>query len=457
MSSWEAYLKENQPRFIDELKQFLRFPSISSLPEHAEDVKQAAEWVAGRLKAANIEHVQVLSTGGHPVVYGDWLHAPGKPIIMIYGHFDVQPVDPLDLWTNPPFEPIVKDDRIWARGASDNKGNLFLTILAVEALLQTEGSLPVNVKFFFEGQEEIGSPQMPEFLPAQKDLFACDMVASADGGLWDEVLPQLLGGLRGLCAIQIDVRAARQDVHSGSYGGTFLNPIHGLARIIDSMRDPDGKILVEGFYDSVRTLSDTEQERIAAIPYTENEFKDEIGIPETAGEPGFTTYQRMWVRPTLDVNGIWGGFQDEGLKTVIPSEAHAKISCRLVPDQDPGNIIDLLIAHIEKQSPPEVKVEVNPIASKAEPYLIPEDHPGNQAAINVLKKLYGKDPYYARMGGTIPVCSILLKALDAYTVNFAFGLKDENIHALNEFFRLKNFERGQKAYCMLLHELGEMN
>lgn len=457
MSSWEAYLKENQPRFIDELKQFLRFPSISSLPEHAEDVKQAAEWVAGRLKAANIEHVQVLSTGGHPVVYGDWLHASEKPTVMIYGHFDVQPVDPLDLWTNPPFEPIVKDDRIWARGASDNKGNLFLTILAVEALLQTEGSLPVNVKFFFEGQEEIGSPQMPEFLPAQKDLFACDMVASADGGQWDEVQPQLLVGLRGLCAIQIDVRAARQDVHSGSYGGTFLNPIHGLARIIDSMRDPDGKILVEGFYDSVRTLSDTEQERIAAIPYTENEFKDEIGIPETAGEPGFTTYQRMWVRPTLDVNGIWGGFQDEGLKTVIPSEAHAKISCRLVPDQDPGNIIDLLIAHIEKHSPPEVKVEVNPVASKAEPYLIPADHPGNQAAINVLKKLYGKDPYYARMGGTIPVCSILLKALDAYTVNFAFGLKDENIHAPDEFFRLKNFERGQKAYCMLLHELGEMN
>ena len=455
MPSLEAYLKENQPRFIDELKQFLRFPSISSLPEHAADVQQAAEWVAGRLKTAGVENTAVLSTGGHPVVYGDWLHAPEKPTVMIYGHFDVQPVDPIDLWTNPPFEPIVKDDRIWARGASDNKGNLFLTILAVEALLQTQGCLPVNLKFFFEGQEEIGSPQMAEFLPAHKDRFACDMVVSADGGQWDEEQPQLLVGLRGLSAVQIDVRAARQDVHSGSYGGTFLNPIHALAGIIDSMRSSDGKILVEGFYDSVRALSDAEREQMAAVPYTESEFKDEIGIPETAGEPGFTTYERMWVRPTLDVNGIWGGFQDEGLKTVIPSEAHAKISCRLVPDQDPGNIIDLIVAHVEKHSPAGVIVAVNPIASRAEPYLIPADHPGNQAAVRVLKKLYGKDPYHARMGGTIPVCSILRKALNAYTVNFAFGLKDENIHAPDEFFRLKSFELGQNAYCMLLEELGK--
>ena len=454
MLSWEAFLNENQPRFIDELKQFLRFPSISSLPEHAEDVKQAAEWVAGRLRAADIENVQVLSTGGHPVVYGDWLHAPDKPVVMIYGHFDVQPVDPIDLWTNPPFDPIVKDNCIYARGASDNKGNLILTILAVEALLQTEGSLPVNLKFFFEGQEEIGSPQMPEFLPGHKDLFACDMVISADGGQWDQDLPQLTVGLRGLCAVQIDVRTARQDVHSGSYGGTFLNPIHGLARIIDSMRDSEGKILVEGFYDSVRALSESERAQIAEIPYSEQEFKEEIGIPETAGEPGFTTHERMWVRPTLDVNGIWGGFQGEGLKTVIPSEAHAKISCRLVPDQDPGKIADRLVAHVKRYAPTGIAVEVKPVESKADPYLIPLDHAGNKAAVAVLKALYGKDPYYARKGVTIPVCGILLSALGAHTVNFAFSLKDENIHAPDEFFRLKSFELGQRAYCMLLHELG---
>ena len=454
MPSWEAFLNENQPRFIDELKQFLRFPSISSLSEHAEDVKQAAEWVAGRLRAADIENVQVLSTGGHPVVYGDWLHAPDKPVVMIYGHFDVQPVDPIDLWTNPPFDPIVKDNCIYARGASDNKGNLFLTILAVEALLQTEGSLPVNLKFFFEGQEEIGSPQMTEFLPGHKDLFACDMVISADGGQWDQDQPQLTVGLRGLCAVQIDVRTARRDVHSGSYGGTFLNPIHGLARIIDSMRDSEGKILVEGFYDSVRALSESERAQIAEIPYSEQEFKEEIGIPETAGEPGFTTHERMWVRPTLDVNGIWGGFQGEGLKTVIPSEAHAKISCRLVPDQDPGKIADRLVAHVKRYAPTEIAVEVKPVESKADPYLIPLDHAGNKAAVAVLKALYGKDPYYARKGYTIPVCGILLSALGAHTVNFAFSLKDENIHAPDEFFRLKSFELGQRAYCMLLHELG---
>lgn len=454
MPSWEAFLNENQPRFIDELKQFLRFPSISSLSEHAEDVKQAAEWVAGRLRAADIENVQVLSTGGHPVVYGDWLHAPDKPVVMIYGHFDVQPVDPIDLWTNPPFDPIVKDNCIYARGASDNKGNLFLTILAVEALLKTEGSLPVNLKFFFEGQEEIGSPQMPEFLPGHKDLFACDMVISADGGQWDQDQPQLTVGLRGLCAVQIDVRTARQDVHSGSYGGTFLNPIHGLARIIDSMRDSEGKILVEGFYDSVRALSESERAQIAEIPYSEQEFKKEIGIPETAGEPGFTTHERMWVRPTLDVNGIWGGFQGEGLKTVIPSEAHAKISCRLVPDQDPDKIADRLVAHVKRYAPTGIAVEVKPVESKADPYLIPLDHAGNKAAVAVLKALYGKDPYYARKGATIPVCGILFSALGAHTVNFAFGLKDENIHAPDEFFRLKSFELGQRAYCMLLHELG---
>lgn len=454
MLSWEVFLNENQPRFIDELKQFLRFPSISSLPEHAEDVKQAAEWVAGRLRAADIENVQVLSTGGHPVVYGDWLHAPDKPVVMIYGHFDVQPVDPIDLWTNPPFDPIVKDNCIYARGASDNKGNLFLTILAVEALLQTEGSLPVNLKFFFEGQEEIGSPQMPEFLSGHKDLFACDMVISADGGQWDPDQPQLTVGLRGLCAVQVDVRTARQDVHSGSYGGTFLNPIHGLARIIDSMRDSEGKILVEGFYDSVRALSESERAQIAEIPYSEQEFKEEIGIPETAGEPGFTTHERMWVRPTLDVNGIWGGFQGEGLKTVIPSEAHAKISCRLVPDQDPGKIADCLVAHVKRYAPTGIAVEVKPVESKADPYLIPLDHAGNKSAVAVLKTLYGKDPYYARKGFTIPVCGILLSALGAHTVNFAFSLKDENIHAPDEFFRLKSFELGQRAYCMLLHELG---
>ena len=457
MSSWEAYLKEHESQYVDELIEFLRIPSISALSEHAEDVKRAGEWVAARLQSAGMENVQVLETGGHPVVYGDWLHAPGKPTIMIYGHFDVQPVDPVDLWSEPPFEPVVKDERVYARGASDNKGNLLVPILAAEAMLKSEGALPVNLKFFCEGQEEIGSPQMPEFIPAQKDLFACDLIISADGGQWDEDQPTLLIGLRGLSAIQIDVQTTKSDVHSGQYGGVFLNPIHALAQIINSMRSADGKILVEGFYDDVRLLSDAERSKIEEIPFDETAFKNELGVDELAGEPGYTTYERMWARPTLDVNGIWGGFQGEGLKTVISREAHAKISCRLVADQDPEKIRELLIAHVDKHAPSGVKATAKPISSKADPYLIPADHPGNEAARTVLKEIYGKEPYYARMGGTIPVCSVLLNTLNAYTVNFAFGLKDENVHAPDEFFRLSSFKLGQKAYIMLLKELSLRN
>ncbi|MBW1962699.1 MAG: dipeptidase [Deltaproteobacteria bacterium] len=453
MGLWEQYLKENESRFLNELIEFLRIPSISALSEYSQDVRDAGRWVADRLEAAGLENVQILETGGHPAVYADWLNAPGMPTVMIYGHFDVQPVDPLNLWSHPPFEPVVKDERIYARGASDNKGNMLIPIIAAEALLQSEGGLPVNVKFFFEGQEEIGSPQMPEAIPRHKALLACDVIISADGGQWEEDQPALLIGLRGICAIQINVQATKADVHSGSYGGAFLNPIHALVQIIDSMRSADGKILVEGFYDDVRPLSKAERLQMEKIPFDEMSFKNQLGVSELFGEPGYTTYERLWTRPTLDVNGIWGGFQGEGLKTVIPREAHAKISCRLVADQDPEKITQLLIAHVNSHAPRQVKVSANAISSRAKPYLIPADHPGNEAARVVLKTLYGKEPYYARLGGTIPVCSMLLDTLGAYTVNFAFGLKDENIHAPDEFFRLSSFRLGQKAYVMLLGEL----
>jgi acetylornithine deacetylase/succinyl-diaminopimelate desuccinylase-like protein len=453
MTSWEVYLKEHESRYLEEMLEFLRIPSISALSEHAGDVKRAGKWVATRLQSAGMENVQLLETGGHPAVYGEWLHAPGKPTVMFYGHFDVQPVDPIDLWSHPPFEPAVKDDRIYARGASDNKGNLLIPIIAAESLLKSEGALPLNIKFFCEGQEEIGSPQMPNVIPSQKELLACDLIVSADGSQWDEDQPALLIGLRGLCAIQIDVKGTISDVHSGSCGGAFLNPIHALVQIVNSMRGPDGKVLVEGFYDDVRPLTDIERSQMNEIPFDENDYKNELGVNELFGEPGYTTYERLWSRPTLDVNGIWGGFQGEGLKTVIPSEAHAKISCRLVADQDPEKIRELLINHVDKYAPSAVKIVANPITSKAEPYLVPADHPGNDAAKVVLQTLYGKEPYYARMGGTIPVCSLLLKTLGAYTINFAFGLKDENVHAPDEFFRLSSFKQGQKAYCMLLEEL----
>ncbi len=456
MLSWEMYLKDHRSQYLEELLEFLRIPSISSLSEHTDDVRCAGEWVAARLEAAGIERVRILPTAGHPVVYGEWLHTLGKPTIMIYGHFDTQPVDPLALWAQPPFEPVIRENRVYARGASDDKGNMLIPILAAEAMLKSQGGLPVNLKFFFEGQEEIGSPQLPELIASYRDLLACDLVLSADGGQWEEDQPALQIGLRGLCALQLDVQGAEHDVHSGTYGGTFQNPIHALVQLIESMRGPEGMVLVEGFYDEVRSLSDTERAQIAEIPYDESEYMTELGVTDLFGEPGYSTYERAWARPTLEVNGIWGGFQDEGIKTVIPSKAHAKISCRLVPDQHPGRIVELITTHVEKHTPPGVKATVLPIASKAEPYLIPYDHPGNQAARAVHKALFGKEPYYARMGGSIPVCSLILTLLGAYTVNFAFGLKDENIHAPNEFFRLTSFERGQKAYGMILEQLSRL-
>jgi acetylornithine deacetylase/succinyl-diaminopimelate desuccinylase-like protein len=454
MTDWNEFLKENTPGYLEELMEFLRIPSISSLTEHAADVNRAAEWVAGRLKKAGIEDVQILPTEGHPVVYGQWLHASDRPTIMIYGHFDTQPVDPLELWSHPPFEPVVKEERIYARGASDDKGNMLIPILAAEAMLKTRGSLPVNVKFFFEGQEEIGSPQMPDFISDRRDLLACDMVLSSDGGQWTEDQPALNVGRRGLCALQIDIQSAAHDVHSGTYGGTFQNPIHALTEILSSMRDSRGKILVDGFYDAVRDLSDAERTQIAEIPYDESEYQQELGVDQLYGEAGYSTYERAWVRPTLEVNGIWGGFQGEGIKTVIPSQAHAKITCRLVPDQDPDQIVELIASHVARYAPVGAKASVKKLAGSADPFIIPYDHRGNQAARVVLKELYGKEPYAARTGGTIPVCGLLLKFLGAHLVNFAFGLEDENLHAPDEFFRISSFKRGLRAYGMILEELG---
>lgn len=457
MATWNDDLKKQQERYLDELLDFLRIPSISSLPENKGDVEAAAKWVADRLQTAGLEEVKVLPTAGHPVVYGEWLHAEGKPTITIYGHFDVQPVDPLELWTHPPFEPVVKDGRVYARGASDDKGNMLIPILAVETMLRTLGTLPVNVKMFFEGQEEIGSPDLPDFIAAHRDLLACDMIFSADGGQFDEKQAALIASLRGLCAVQIDIQGAKTDVHSGTYGGTFENPIHAMARIIDSLHNSNGKIAVDGFYDDVRELSADKKAVFSEVPFSESKYMAELGVDQLVGESGYSTYERAWARPTLELNGVWGGFQGEGVKTVIPSLAHAKISCRLVPDQDPDRIIQRITEHVSKFAPAGVTVSVKPMPGSADPYVISQDHPGNLAARNVLKTLYGKEPYIVGMGGTIPVCGLFYKYLKADVVNFAFALNDENVHAPDEFFRIASFEMGQKAYCMVLEELGRLN
>lgn len=453
MAAWEQYLEQHQARFRAEFLDFLRIPSISSLAEHAEDVARAAEWVATRLTAAGMEAVQILPTAGHPVVYAQWLHAPDKPTILIYGHLDVQPVDPIEQWDNPPFEPTIRDERIYARGASDTKGNVLMVIIALEAWLKTTGQLPVNVKCFIEGQEEIGSPQIAGLIEAQRDLLACDLVLNTDSGQWSSEQPALLIGLKGLCAIQIDVQGARSDLHSGQYGGAVANPIHALTQVLASMRSPEGAILVEGFYDQVLPLSERDRAQIAAVPFDEAAYQRELDVDALVGEPGYSVQEQLWARPTLEVNGIWGGFQGEGVKTVLPNAAHAKITCRLVHNQDAAAIQALLEAHIKRQMAPGVRVTVDLLPGNAAPYLVPPDHWGNQAAATVLAAEYGCDPYYVRVGGSIPILDMFLQMLGAYAVNVGFGLNDEQVHAPNEFLRLSSFDRGQRVFIRLLQQL----
>jgi acetylornithine deacetylase/succinyl-diaminopimelate desuccinylase-like protein len=455
MADWRTYLADNRDRFLDELMDFLRIPSVSSLPAHAEDVQRAAQWVARRLDSAGAADVQILPTGGHPVVTGSAGFGAGsddRPTVMIYGHFDVQPADPVALWSRPPFEPALVDGRIYARGASDDKGNMLAPILAVEALLKAGGRLPVNVRFLFEGQEEIGSPQLPELLRRHRTALGCDVVFSADGGQWSVNQPSIVTGRRGLCALQIDVQGPAGDLHSGTYGGTVRNPIEAICTLLASLHTPDGRVAVAGFYDTVRSIDPEEAALMAAIESDDGLYARDVGAVSVYGESGFTTYERAWIRPTLEFNGIWGGFQGEGLKTVLPSRAHAKISCRLVPDQQPDAVRDLLTAHLQRQSPPGVTVSVTPFDGSAEPYLVPHDHPGNTAAAAVLTVVYGRPPYVVRMGGSIPVCNLLHSILGAHVINFSFSLKDENVHAPDEFLRLASFIRAQEAWGRLLEE-----
>ena len=450
---YQQYLDAHQDRFVEEYLEFLRFPSISALPEHALDVRHAAEWVANRVTQAGLENAEVMQTGGHPVVYGDWLHAPGQPTVLLYGHLDVQPVDPLDLWDHPPFEPRLADDRVSARGASDSKGNMFPTLVALEGLLQSEGRLPVNVKLCYEGQEEIGSPQISNFLARHREKFACDIAVSSDGGQFDADQPSLTVALRGICAVQVDVTGPSRDLHSGSYGGAVCNPIHELAALLAGLHDWDGSVAVPGFYDRVREATEEERAQTAAVPFSEEEFLTETGAPAVFGAPGYTTRERIWHRPTLEINGVWGGYQEAGIKTVLPSRAGAKITCRLVADQDPEEIRTLLIDHLTNTAPDGVVVEVQRLSMDGKPYEIPSDNRFNRIAAEVLTEEYGKAPVYLRAGGSIPITGCFRDHLGVHTVNFGFGLKDELAHSPNEFFRLSSFRRSQRLYARLLRRM----
>jgi acetylornithine deacetylase/succinyl-diaminopimelate desuccinylase-like protein len=453
MTDWQGFLTEHRAQLLDELLDFLRIPSISALPDHAGDVAAAAQWVAGKLTKVGIEHVAVMPTGGHPVVYGDWLHAPGQPTYLVYGHFDTQPVDPLQLWKSLPFDPQVTADRIVARGASDNKGNLFLAVIAAQALLSTTGRLPVNLKFFFEGQEEIGSPQLPAFVAANRALLACDAVLNADSGQYSETEPAMTVGLRGICALEVDMVGPDHDLHSGSFGGAVQNPLHAMVRLLDSMRAPDGRILVEGFYDGVVELAPAEREAMARVPFNEAQYKADLGVEALFGEPGYAPWERTSIRPTLELNGLWGGFTGVGNKTVLPSEAHCKITCRLVPNQDPAQVLAAVEAHIAAHTPVGVRVTVRG-GHGVSAYSLPADLPGVATARRVLAEVYGREPYDVRMGGSVPITSLFKQALGAESIGFGFGLEDELIHSPNEFLRLTSYDKGQRAWALLLSRLG---
>ncbi len=454
--TWREMLDDRRQRSLEELIELLRIPSISTSETHFADVALAADWVADRLKKAGVEHVEISPTGRHACVYGDWLHATGKPTILIYGHFDVQPADPLELWDSPPFEPRIENGRIYARGATDMKANLLLAILAVEAVLKAEKTLPVNVKFLFEGQEEIGSRDLGSYVSANREKLSCDLILSADGLQWSEDRAAMWLGVKGMCGLQIELKTADMDLHSGIYGGAVPNALHAMVQLLGTLRDAEGRILVDGFYDQVVPLSPEERQAYGEIPFDSEAYMNPLGVDALVGEPGYSTYERAWARPTLELNGIWGGYQGDGVKTIIPSISHAKITCRLVANQEPGDILGLIEAHIAKHAPEGAKITVTRHVAIARAYRLPSDHPGTVAVAEVLEEVYGKPPYFARIGGSLPITDMFLQELNAYTVMVGFGLDDERAHSPNEFIRLENFERGQVVYGLLLERLGRL-
>lgn len=455
LKSLDAYFTEHREKHLEELNEFLRIPSISSLSEHKQDMHTAANWLADKLKQLNIENVKIDQTAGHPVVYGEWLHAEGKPTVLFYGHYDVQPVDPLHLWESDPFNPTIRDNKLFARGASDDKGQVFMHLKMIEALFATEGTLPVNVKFIYEGEEEIGSPNLPAYVEENKKQLAADLILISDTGLYGPGKPAVCYGLRGLTGVQIDVRGPKGDLHSGLYGGGVQNAIHALAEILASFRDQHGTIQVEGFYDRVLPLSEEERQAYRDLDFDEEALKEEVGVKELFGEEGYSYLEQTWARPTLEVNGVFGGFAGEGIKTVLPAEASAKITCRLVPNQDPDDIIQLLKAHIEKHKPKGVEVTISEF-DKGAPYLTPFDHPLIQAAGRSYERIYHVPTAFTRGGGSIPIVASFNEILSLPVVLMGFGLNSENFHAPNEHFHLENFDKGLRVLGDYLHEVANL-
>jgi acetylornithine deacetylase/succinyl-diaminopimelate desuccinylase-like protein len=435
--------------------EFLRIPSISGLPQHVADCRRAADWVVSELKRIGFEHAQAEETAGLPIVYADWLHAEGAPTILVYCHYDVQPVDPIDEWETAPFDPFIRYGRVVGRGAADDKGQISMHLRAAEAFLATRGTLPVNLKFVFEGEEESSSVNIPVWLRANRERLACDAVVISDTGFFEGNRPAIMLGLRGLLYTQIDVIGCATDVHSGGYGGVVENPANALARIISDLKDRNGVIQVPGFYDDVVELSAEERARVAAMPLHEEALLEDTGAPALVGETGYSVLERIGYRPTLDVNGIWGGFQGDGSKTIIPARAHAKISCRLVPDQDPGALFEKLKAYVLEVAPPGVQVEVRNLGSGM-PTVVHADDPVAKAAARALEATFGAKPYFVRGGGSIPVAEVFDRVLGRPPLFLGFANPDDHAHAPNEFMRLGNYETGIRTICWLWDDLAEM-
>src|SRR5690554_4754660 len=440
MQKIKEYVNENKERFLEELFELLRFPSVSADPKYASDVRKAAEFVAQKLRDAGADQVEICETAGHPIVYGEKIIDPAKPTVLVYGHYDVQPADPLELWDTPPFEPTVRDGKIYARGACDDKGQFYMHVKAFELMLK-QGELPTNIKFMIEGEEEVGSNNLGIFVKANKERLKADVVLISDTAMISLENPSLETGLRGLSYLEVEVIGPNRDLHSGVYGGAVANPAIILAKMIASLHDENNHITIPGFYDDVVTLSEEERIALNKAPFDIQEYKEDLGIEDVWGEKGYTTLERTGIRPTLEVNGIWGGYTGEGAKTVLPSKASAKISMRLVPNQDSNKITEIFKNHFKQIAPNTVKVNVIPHHG-GEPVVTPTDSTAYRAASKAIEESFGKAPIPTRGGGSIPIVALFEEELGIKTVLMGFGLDSDNLHSPNEKFDIANYLKG---------------
>lgn len=449
------YINSNRQRYIDELVDIVKIPSISCSSEHKQDVERCAEYLKHKMLAAGLTRAEVMPTPGHPAVYGEWLEAPGKPTVLVYGHYDVQPVEPLEEWISPPFEPEIREGELYGRGTTDDKGQVYAHLKAVEAWMINEGRLPVNIKFIVEGEEEIGSEHLEQFLAEHKDLLQADVAVISDTPMLDRGVPSICYGLRGLTYMEIEVQGPSVDLHSGSFGGIVANPANVLCEIIARLKDETGRVTIPGFYDKVAPVSDDERRNLASLPFDEAAYLKLTGSPAPCGETGYTTLERMWARPTLDVNGLVSGYIGEGAKTIIPAKALAKVSMRLVPHQDPDEIAELFIKYVQEIAPKTVRVDVRKLSAGVG-FLAPYDHPAFQAAIRALEKGFDKRAVFIREGGSIPFVGTIHDTLGVPCILLGLGLPDENSHAPNEKLYLVNYHQGIVSCAYLYQGLAEV-